>query len=95
MFEGIDQTQSIIVAGFILVIYEAIVLMCFYFLAPPVMMILYGILGGFTTTIVPTQYPQEIYTVCDMMFALAFLIPIIWFIIWVVKTESGYQIFGR
>ena len=91
-----QQVNSIIFAGILLVVYESVVIMCFYFLAPAVMLILYSI---FTSDITManhgSMYSGEFYFVTNMMFALAFLIPVVWFIVWVYRVESGYQIYNR
>jgi len=89
-----QQVNSIIFAGILLVVYEAVIIMCFYFLAPAVMLILYSI---FTSDITMANhgavYSGEFYFVTNMMFAIAFLIPVVWFIVWVYRVESGYQIY--
>jgi Sec-independent protein secretion pathway component TatC len=95
MFEQESQINSIILAGIILIIYETMVLLCFYFLAPVVMMILYSIFNSeITIANHGAMYSGEFYFITTMMFAVAFLIPVVWFVLWVFRTESGYQIFG-
>jgi Sec-independent protein secretion pathway component TatC len=93
MFEQEQQTNSLIMAGLILLVYEAMVIICFYFLAPIVMIILYSIFNSqVTLDYGGAVYASEFYVITVMMFAIAFLIPLVWFILWVFRTESGYQI---
>jgi hypothetical protein len=93
MFEQQQQTNSIILAGLILLVYETMVIICFYFLSPIVMIILYSIFNSqVTLDYGGAVYAQEFYIVTVMMFAIAFLIPLVWFVLWVFRTESGYQI---
>lgn len=89
-----QQSSSIILAGIILLIYEAIVIICFYFLAPIVMIILYSIFNSqVTLDYGGAMYAQEFYVITVMMFAIAFLIPLVWFILWVFRVESGYNVY--
>lgn len=95
MYEAANQTNSIILAGIVLMIYEAIIIITFYFLSPIVMMILYAIFTDPTTVAVNgSMYASEFYAVTVLMFAVAFLIPVVWFVLWVFRVESGYQVFG-
>ena len=93
MFEQQQQTNSIIMAGLMLLIYEAMIIICFYFLSPIVMLILYSIFNSqITIDVGGAMYANEFYLVTVMMFAIAFLIPLVWFILWVFRTESGYNV---
>ena len=95
MFEQEGRTQSIILAGIILMVYEAIMIICFYFLAPVVMMVLYSIFNSpVTIASHGAVYSGEFYFITNMMFACGFLIPVVWFIVWVFSVESGYEIFN-
>jgi hypothetical protein len=95
MFEQQGQTQSIILAGILLLVYETIMIICFYFLAPVVMMVLYSIFNDpVTIANHGAVYSGEFYWITNAMFAIGFLIPVVWFIVWVFSVESGYQIYN-
>jgi hypothetical protein len=94
MFEQGQQTNSLLFATVIVVVYEAVVIMMFYFLAPVVMMVLYTIFNSSVVTASQNAvYSGEFYFVTVMMFAVAMLIPLVWLILWVLRVESGYQIY--
>ena len=82
--------NSIILAGIMLLVYESIMIVCFYFLSPVVMMILYSIFNSEVTLAYNGgMYASEFYFVTVAMFAVAFLIPVVWFILWVFRVEAG------
>jgi membrane-bound ClpP family serine protease len=90
MFDVADQTDSIILAGVVLVVYEAIMIMTFYFLAPVIVLILYSIFTGSSTLVSNINvYASEYYFIVKVLFAIGFLVPLVWFITWVFRIERG------
>ena len=82
------ETNNIIVAGIILIVYEAMILITYYVLSIPGVAILQGIININSVPELAT-YGGISLTVFDMMFALAFMIPIVWFFVWIYRT--GYM----
>ena len=91
MFDDMPETDSIIFLGIMLLIYETVMIITFYFLAPVVMLVLYSM---FSSQIFIDNhgalYAGEFYWVTVAMFAIGMLIPIVWFVLKVIRVESGY-----
>lgn len=81
-----QPTDSIIKAGVLLIMYEFLFGVTYFFLSNPIVTILNSVIN---TNIVPElaiHGPLSL-TVFDMIFAVAVLIPIVWFIAWVMREE--------
>lgn len=88
-----QETQSIIMIAIILPIYEAIILIMWFFLSQPIYDVLSAIISlGNTPQL--TLYGGLNLTVLDMLFAIAFMIPIVWVFVWVFRKERRYNV-GR
>ena len=87
------QHDSIIIAGIVLIIFEAIVLIIYFVASDPILSVLEGIFSLSTVSEMGT-YSPIILTVFNVMFAIAFITPIVYFFVWVYKKEHGFQ-FGR
>lgn len=94
MFDLADQNDSIILSGVVLIVYEAIMIMAFYFLAPAVVFILYSIFSGSSTLVSNIDvYQSEYFFVVKVMFALGFLVPLIWFAVRIFRIQrSNYGV---
>lgn len=94
MFESPEQIRSFILATIVLVVYEAIVLMCYWLFAPVVMGVIYAIFNSEVTVASGGAYFQaEFVFVTKVFFALCMVLPIFWFVLWVYRVESGNQPF--
>jgi len=82
--------NSILVAGIVLIVYEAVILIIYFVGGDAVLRVLNGI---FDLSPVPEMgtFSPIILTCFNMMFAVAFLLPVVWFFVWVYKKEHGYQ----
>ncbi len=89
-FNPYQEHNSIIVAGIILVIYEAITLIIFFVGGEAVLAVLQGIINVITTSEMATHGPLVI-TCFYLLFAIAFIVPVVWFFVWVTKREQGFQ----
>lgn len=85
------ERNSIFLAGIILIVYEAIMLMIFFFLSDPILSVLEGIFAGTTNIPEMSTFSPIILTVFNIIFAIAFIIPVIWFFVWIYQKEHGYQ----
>lgn len=86
-----NNTNSIIVMGIALAVYELVIVMLYYFLSTPGLLVLWNIIELEKQTIPEAYtYGPPILSVFNMMFAVAFVIPIVLFIVWVYRQESGY-----
>ena len=95
MFED-DGDDNIIKLGLILIVTEAVILITFYFLATPIQMLLYGLITS-VVDFVPEMntYGWQTITIFNMMFAIAMILPIAWFLLRISRVESGYNIYRR
>lgn len=85
-----SDTNNIIIAGVILIVYEALLLISYYILSVAFPPVLSGIITSGITPELATQGPITL-TIFDYMFALAFLTPIFGFFVWIWRRESGHQ----
>ncbi len=86
------DNDSIILAGIVLIIWEAIMVIMYFVLSVPIMALLNAILGCGTTPYL-TMLGPEYRLVFNMIFAIAFAIPIVWFFLWVFKREYGSSMY--
>lgn len=86
--QSLFDNDSIILAGIVLIIWEAIVVIMYFVLSNPIMTLLNAILGCGTTPWLLILGPLYI-NVFDMIFAIAFITPIAWFFLWIFKKEYG------
>lgn len=85
-----SEHDSIIVAGILLIISEAIILIIFFVGGEAVLSVLQGIINLVTTSEMATHSPL-IITCFYLMFAIAFIVPPIYFFVWVARKEKGFQ----
>lgn len=89
-----EPGDNIIFLGLVLAVYEGLIFMCYLFLSVPIMMLLNGIISLFTGSIPEmTTYGSPTLTFFNIMFAIAFIIPVIWFFVSIARVESGTQSF--
>lgn len=88
-----QETNNIIKAGVILAGYEFLMIVMYFFLSKPIPTIINSVMN---TEIVPElqTYGTLGLNIFNIMFGLAFLIPIIWFLIWCIR-EDPQNIFYR
>ena len=86
------DSDSIILAGIVLIIWEAVTIIVFYVLSTPILALLNAILGCGTTPYLAMLGPEYV-TVFYMIFAISFIIPIVWFFLWIFKREYGSSMY--
>ena len=89
-----QETDSIIKAGVFLAVYEFLMLIMYFFLSKPIPTIINGVMN---TEIVPelATYGNLGLTIFNIMFAVAFLIPVIYFLIWCIREDPQNIVFRR
>jgi len=85
----LQETNSIIKAGVILAGYEFLMIIMYFLLSP--------VIPPFINAVMDTEIVDELATygslglnIFNLMFAVAFLLPIIWFVLWCVREEPVY-----
>jgi len=77
----LQQTESIIKAGILLIVYEFLFGAMYFFLSNPIVTFLNAVINTNIVAELATYGPLSL-TVFDMMFAVLILTPIVWFIAW-------------
>jgi len=84
-----QETNSIIKAGVILAGYEFLMILMYFLLSTPI--------PTFINAVMDTEIVDELATygslglnIFNLMFAIAFILPIVWFLLWCVREESTY-----
>ena len=85
-----NEHDSIIVAGIFLIIMEGIILIIFFIGGEAVLSVLQGIMNLVTSSEMATHSPL-IISCFYIMFAIAFMIPVVWFFVWIARREKGFQ----
>lgn len=85
-----SNDNSIIVGGVVLIVWECIVLCMYFFLSDPILSVLEGIFNLSTLSQMGT-YSPVIIIIFNVIFAVAFITPVVWFFVWLFKKEGGYQ----
>lgn len=86
-----EPHNSILVAGIVLVVYETIILIIYFLAGSAVMDVLTAIFGISNVASQMGTYSPTILTVFNMMFAVAFLLPVAYFFVWIWRKEQGFQ----
>ena len=87
-----SSDDNIIFLGVILIISEAVILISYFFLATPILLVLNGLVMGLTGYVPQmATYGTPTLVIFNVMYAVAFIIPIVWFFLKIAQVESGYQ----
>lgn len=83
-----QDTESIIKAGVILAVYEFLVILMYFFLSVPIPTFINAVMD---TDIVPElqTYGSLGLTIFNLMFAIAFFLPVIWFLFWCIREDPN------
>lgn len=89
-----QTAENIIKAGAVLAIYEFLMIVMYFFLSKPIPTFINAVMD---TEIVPElqTYGTLGLTVFNIMFGIAFLIPAIWFMIWIIREDPQNTVFRR
>jgi len=85
------EQKSILIMGIVLIVFEAIILIIYFVAGDTVLQVLNGIFGLSNNPSQMSTYSPLILTVFNVMFAVAFLIPVVWFFVVLYRKEHGYQ----
>ena len=83
--------NSIFVAGIVLIVFEAVILIIYFVLGPAILSVLNGIFNLNNAPAEMATYSPEILLIFDAIFAVAFITPVIWFFVVLFRKEHGYQ----
>ena len=87
-----DDSDNLIFLVVVLAIYEALILICYFFLSTPILTLLNGIVTLFSDSVSQMgTYGIPTLVIFNIMFAIAFIIPIVWFLVKIARVESGYM----
>lgn len=83
------EVDSIIPAAVLLLVYEFLIIVIYLFFSEPFI----AIVAGFQGLSVPEvqTYTPKILTYFTMMMAIAGVVPILWFIVWVYHREPDWR----
>ena len=88
------EAENIIKAGVILAVYEFLMLIMYFLLSKPIPVFINSVMN---TEIVPEleTYGTLGLNIFNMMFGVAFIIPIVWFLIWCIREDPQQFMFRR